>query len=1099
MSTPPPQRGQGVPQPRANGGGKDGEEKKVIASAGAGVPPQQFMFGTMNMAKSPSGQPSMPGMPPGGRPMPGAPMMGMMPPGGKPGMPGMGMPPGQMFTPGSAPFNMGMMMGVPPMGVPAYAKPPGMKPPSSPSTPPVKSASKAIKIVNPKTKQEVKVGAPATPPGAPAAAAPAAAPVDAAPPAAASPTPAAPASAPTPTPAPVPAKPAPVNFAAMAAKPANPPKPTPAPVAPKAPEPKSTEPPAPKVTKPEEAKAPVPAPVKPAAPTAADILRKAPEAPKPQPPKQEEPKEPPKHRAVEQLAEAVAKVDLKKSESASSFASDVTSDAGSDATENVPRTRSAPPAITEFTLAEKPADGKYTLDEMKAMRDSPLAQTKPANWIVPDDTDYWPVPGFICPPGVQSFGGGRSGGRRGGSRGGGGYDKKGDDKWAHRQLPADGGRRGDRRGGGYNQSQYRIPPGELPKLHKTDKKYVIGVVDDEEQKRQRAFKAILNKLTPDNFEKLLEKILDVGITEVETLVGLIGQLFEKALQEPTFSSLYAQLCRVLSDRFESEGVEFLDPTAEKGMQAITFKRVLLKKCQQEFESGDKAIARAEAGEDEDDEKKEEEKEGEEKTEEKKELEEGEIDEPPKPKTEEELALEERRKQLKREEKILQARRRMLGNIRFIGELFKKTMLAEGVMHTCIMKLLGDGKRDPTEEDVEALCKLMMTVGGQLDSPKAKAYMDAYFTRIATLSKLTDLSSRHRFMLQDVIDTRSKGWRERRKQEGPKKIEEVHRDAQRQAMEQTRRAGIRPERSTSFGNLSRSDSRRGGGDFERPPSRGARGGDDRGSFQRSDSRSGFGGDRRGDSRSGRDFDARSTIPAPNRTVPAPNKTVPAPASAVPAPKTATDEKESAADDEAFIAERKKTTEYFYDDKDVSEAIKVIATWSGTRLVGFIEYFLTTSFERRDMDWDAAYGLVRALAASDGPMSGAQLIEGFVPLFNNIEDVMCDLPKAGEHIAACVAGPVLDGSCALADVASALRKATPEGEEPGYTLAEGFALTIFAHTLAQVQRLAGDDDSAKMPALLRASGVALADLRGDVDKEDDTVVPKLIEKLGLRGVQ
>lgn len=1099
MSTPPPQRGQGVPQPRANGGGKDGEEKKVIASAGAGVPPQQFMFGTMNMAKSPSGQPSMPGMPPGGRPMPGAPMMGMMPPGGKPGMPGLGMPPGQMFTPGSAPFNMGMMMGVPPMGVPAYAKPPGMKPPSSPSTPPVKSASKAIKIVNPKTKQEVKVGAPATPPGAPAAAAPAAAPVDAAPPAAASPTPAAPASAPTPTPAPVPAKPAPVNFAAMAAKPASPPKPTPAPVAPKAPEPKSTEPPAPKVTKPEEAKAPVPAPVKPAAPTAADILRKAPEAPKPQPPKQEEPKEPPKHRAVEQLAEAVAKVDLKKSESASSFASDVTSDAGSDVTENVPRTRSAPPAITEFTLAEKPADGKYTLDEMKAMRDSPLAQTKPANWIVPDDTDYWPVPGFICPPGVQSFGGGRSGGRRGGSRGGGGYDKKGDDKWAHRQLPADGGRRGDRRGGGYNQSQYRIPPGELPKLHKTDKKYVIGVVDDEEQKRQRAFKAILNKLTPDNFEKLLEKILDVGITEVETLVGLIGQLFEKALQEPTFSSLYAQLCRVLSDRFESEGVEFLDPTAEKGMQAITFKRVLLKKCQQEFESGDKAIARAEAGEDEDDEKKEEEKEGEEKTEEKKELEEGEIDEPPKPKTEEELALEERRKQLKREEKILQARRRMLGNIRFIGELFKKTMLAEGVMHTCIMKLLGDGKRDPTEEDVEALCKLMMTVGGQLDSPKAKAYMDAYFTRIATLSKLTDLSSRHRFMLQDVIDTRSKGWRERRKQEGPKKIEEVHRDAQRQAMEQTRRAGIRPERSTSFGNLSRSDSRRGGGDFERPPSRGARGGDDRGSFQRSDSRSGFGGDRRGDSRSGRDFDARSTIPAPNRTVPAPNKTVPAPASAVPAPKTATDEKESAADDEAFIAERKKTTEYFYDDKDVSEAIKVIATWSGTRLVGFIEYFLTTSFERRDMDWDAAYGLVRALAASDGPMSGAQLIEGFVPLFNNIEDVMCDLPKAGEHIAACVAGPVLDGSCALADVASALRKATPEGEEPGYTLAEGFALTIFAHTLAQVQRLAGDDDSAKMPALLRASGVALADLRGDVDKEDDTVVPKLIEKLGLRGVQ
>ena len=159
-------------------------------------------------------------------------------------------------------------------------------------------------------------------------------------------------------------------------------------------------------------------------------------------------------------------------------------------------------------------------------------------------------------------------------------------------------------GGGYNQSQYRIPAGELPKLHKTDNKYVIGTVDDEEEKRQRSFKAILNKLTPDNFEKLLEKLLDVGITEAITLVGLIGQLFEKALQEPTFSSLYAELCRVLSDRFLSEGVEFLDPAAPEGQQAITFKRVLLNKCQEEFESGDKAIAKAEAGDDEDDDKKE---------------------------------------------------------------------------------------------------------------------------------------------------------------------------------------------------------------------------------------------------------------------------------------------------------------------------------------------------------------------------------------------------------------------------------------------------------------------------------------------------------------
>ena len=71
-----------------------------------------------------------------------------------------------------------------------------------------------------------------------------------------------------------------------------------------------------------------------------------------------------------------------------------------------------------------------------------------------------------------------------------------------------------------------------------------------------------------------------------------------------------------------------------------------------------------------------------------------------------------------------------------------------------------------------------------------------------------------------------------------------------------------------------------------------------------------------------------------------------------------------------------------------------------------------------------------------------------------------------------------------------------EDPGYILAEGFALTIFAHVLARVQALAGDDTD-KMPALLKASGVKLADLRGEVDKDDGAVVPKLVEKLGLPG--
>ena len=95
---------------------------------------------------------------------------------------------------------------------------------------------------------------------------------------------------------------------------------------------------------------------------------------------------------------------------------------------------------------------------------------------------------------------------------------------------------------------------------------------------------------------------------------------------------------------------------------------------------------------------------------------------------------------------------MLGNIRLIGELYKKKMLTERIMHECIKKLLGQ-YQDPDEEDIEALCKLMSTIGEMIDHPKAKEHMDAYFEMMRSLSNNMNLSSRLRFMLKDVIDLR----------------------------------------------------------------------------------------------------------------------------------------------------------------------------------------------------------------------------------------------------------------------------------------------------------------------------------------------------------
>ena len=98
---------------------------------------------------------------------------------------------------------------------------------------------------------------------------------------------------------------------------------------------------------------------------------------------------------------------------------------------------------------------------------------------------------------------------------------------------------------------------------------------------------------------------------------------------------------------------------------------------------------------------------------------------------------------------VQARRRALGNIQFIGHLYRKKMLTEKVMHECINKLLPDVDVEaPKQEDLECLAKLLSTIGRQLDAnPKAKKFMDAYLERVAVLSKNTALDSRICYLLQ----------------------------------------------------------------------------------------------------------------------------------------------------------------------------------------------------------------------------------------------------------------------------------------------------------------------------------------------------------------
>ncbi|KAM7266436.1 hypothetical protein ACFE04_004333 [Oxalis oulophora] len=63
------------------------------------------------------------------------------------------------------------------------------------------------------------------------------------------------------------------------------------------------------------------------------------------------------------------------------------------------------------------------------------------------------------------------------------------------------------------------------------KKYQVSKVTDEKQANQRQLKAILNSLTPQNFEKLFEQVKLVNIDNVVTLISVISQIFYKALTD----------------------------------------------------------------------------------------------------------------------------------------------------------------------------------------------------------------------------------------------------------------------------------------------------------------------------------------------------------------------------------------------------------------------------------------------------------------------------------------------------------------------------------------------------------------------------------------
>merc|ERR1712142_1156754 len=278
-----------------------------------------------------------------------------------------------------------------------------------------------------------------------------------------------------------------------------------------------------------------------------------------------------------------------------------------------------------------------------------------------------------------------------------------------------------------------------------------GIEHSDMEDLRKKVLAILNKLTPQKFETLVQKFQELPIDTQDKLSVCMELVFEKAVDEPAFSVAYAQMCKVMQMKKVP-----VDGGNEENMY-VNFRKLLISRCQKEFEKDymenldrEKYVQDMAAATTEDDKK---------------------------------------RVKIEFEQMEMKLRRRSLGNIRFIGELYKLNMLTARIMHECVKKLL----MTTDEESLECLCRLVTTVGKDLEEETTGRLskgpqpgindLSVYFKEMSKLVEQRKISSRVRFLMQDVIELRQNGWKKRREDAGPKTIDQIHKEIEKEQLEQ----------------------------------------------------------------------------------------------------------------------------------------------------------------------------------------------------------------------------------------------------------------------------------------------------------------------------
>jgi len=425
--------------------------------------------------------------------------------------------------------------------------------------------------------------------------------------------------------------------------------------------------------------------------------------------------------------------------------------------------------------------------------------------------------------------------------------------------------------------------------------------------------------------------------------------------------------------------------------------------------------------------------------------------------------------------VTQAKKRMLGNIKFIGELFMKHMLKAKIMHHCITKLLVNVE-NPEIEHIESVCKLLTTIGKELDSNKYRSYVDAYFSRLTHMKNLKTLATRIKFMLADVIELRKRKWKPRRDQKGPATIAQVRQQAAQEELKKSQqssrggrgsdrrddRRNSQPSRNDRGGRGGHNNKSQQGGGFmpkvytKKKSTQDARSssssvsgssssskpsysislkpGGSTTSFRPGGSSSGLklgpggnsarGNSARGNSSRGgsRNSGRRSRSPAGRKPVP---RRVPEPKKAPQWPL------------EKFEKKCTSTIKEFMgilDEKEVAECLKEYAQADNAP---FVHMTMRTVVNSRHSDAKARNAVPKLFTSLCGPLSvltSEDIIKGLKKFAEDFDDLCIDLPRAPQYVADLYAGLVADDVCTLGALMKTFDKTCISGGRPEKVLSK-----------------------------------------------------------------